>query len=99
VSSGDIDGNDAEDILSQALEYRRTLRRELDFDSTWEQEREATGGALAGRAGGQGAQGPLPTGILSQGQGAQRQPVAQAWQRPAPLPTGIRLASRRRREQ
>jgi hypothetical protein len=98
-----MDGNDAEGILSQALEYRRTLRRELDFDSTWEQEREATGGesggALAGRAGGQGAQGLLPTGILSQGQGAQRQPAAQAWQRPALLPTGIRLTSRRRREQ
>jgi hypothetical protein len=51
--------NDMEDILSQALEYRRTLRRELDFDSTWEQEREAihdqSGDALAGRAGGQGA--------------------------------------------
>jgi hypothetical protein len=69
-----MDDNDAEDILSQALEYRHTLRRELDFDSTWEQDREATnrerGGALASRAGGQGAQGLLPTGILSQGQGA-----------------------------
>jgi hypothetical protein len=37
------------------------LKEELDFDSTWEQERETTDGqssdALAGRAGGQGAQG------------------------------------------
>jgi hypothetical protein len=49
-----MDDNNAEDILSQALEYRHTLRWELDFDSTWEQEREATGGALAS---GQGAQG------------------------------------------
>jgi hypothetical protein len=54
-----MDDNDTEDILSQALEYRHTLRWELNFDSTWEQEREATGsqsdGALVGRAGGQGA--------------------------------------------
>jgi hypothetical protein len=44
--------------LPQALEYQRTL---CSFDYIWEQEREATGGqsggALAGRAGGQGAQG------------------------------------------
>jgi hypothetical protein len=28
-------GNDAEDILTQALEYWLTLRWEFDFDSTW----------------------------------------------------------------
>jgi hypothetical protein len=49
-----MDDNNTEDILSQALEYRHTLRQELDFDSTWEQEREATGGALASGQGGQG---------------------------------------------
>jgi hypothetical protein len=62
-----MDSNNAEDFLSKALEYRRTLRRELDFNSTWEQQGEATGGAgslgaqgrgaLAGGASGQGAQG------------------------------------------
>jgi hypothetical protein len=44
----------------QALEYRRTLRPELDFGSTWDQEGEATGqsgGAMAGEADGLGAQG------------------------------------------
>jgi hypothetical protein len=83
-----MDDNDAEDILSQFLEYQRILRRELDFDSTWEQEREATGGALAGRAGGQGAQGPLPTGILFQGQGAQGPRRTEATGGPSMAATG-----------
>jgi hypothetical protein len=31
-----MDANVVEVILSQALEYRRTLRRKLDFNSTWD---------------------------------------------------------------
>jgi hypothetical protein len=45
-----MDDNDAKDILSQALEYHHTFRRELNFDSTWDQEGEVTsqsGGTVA----------------------------------------------------
>jgi hypothetical protein len=44
----------------QALEYRRTLRPELDFGSTWDQEGEEPAKsevAVAGEADGLGAQG------------------------------------------
>jgi hypothetical protein len=57
-----MDANDTEDILSQALEYRGSLRRELAFDSSWE-EGDAIGGVLASGSGGQG--------IDDQGGGAQ----------------------------
>jgi hypothetical protein len=48
-----MDGNDTGDNLSQALEYRNSLRHELVFDSTWDQELEGeatglSGGSLAG---------------------------------------------------
>jgi hypothetical protein len=52
-----MDGNDAEDILSQALEYEHTLRQELDFNLTGEQEEETTGQSGGAGADGQGAQG------------------------------------------
>jgi hypothetical protein len=48
-----MDANDTEDILSQALEYWNSLRRELIFDSSWE-EGDAIGGVLASGSGGQG---------------------------------------------
>jgi hypothetical protein len=32
-----MDANDTENILSQALEYWNSLRRELIFDSSWEE--------------------------------------------------------------
>jgi hypothetical protein len=51
-----MDANDTEDILSQALEYRSSLRRELTFDSSWE-EGDAIGGVLANGSGGQGIDG------------------------------------------
>jgi hypothetical protein len=38
-----MDGNDAKDNLSQALEYRNSLRHEVVFDSTWDQELEGGG--------------------------------------------------------
>jgi hypothetical protein len=66
-----MDGDDAEDILSQALEYRRILRWELNFNSTWEQEWEATG-----QSGGQGAQGCGAVAGGTGGLGAQRRGAA-----------------------
>jgi hypothetical protein len=35
-----LDDNDVEDNLSQPLEYWNSLRHELVFDSTWDQELE-----------------------------------------------------------
>jgi hypothetical protein len=52
-----MDGNDAYDILSQALEYEHTLRQGLDFNLTGEQEEETTGQSGGAGADGQGAQG------------------------------------------
>jgi hypothetical protein len=51
-----MDANDTEDILSQAMEYQSSLRRELTFDSSWE-EGDAIGGVLANDSGGQGIDG------------------------------------------
>jgi hypothetical protein len=68
-----MDGNDVEDILSQALEYRCNLRRELVFNSTWdhELEGEATGQSGGALAGGLDAQGRSAVGGLGvQGHGS-----------------------------
>jgi hypothetical protein len=77
-----MDSNNAEDFLSKALEYRRTLRREFDFNSTWEQQGEATGGA-----GSLGAQGRRRTGARRVG-----------WRRQRPRRTGARCGGRRGRQ-
>jgi hypothetical protein len=48
-----MDANDTENILSQALEYWNSLRRELIFDSSWE-EGYVIGDVLASGSGGPG---------------------------------------------
>jgi hypothetical protein len=44
-----MEPNDAEETLSQALEYRNSLRRKLNFDWSQEDEEEAVGGGALGR--------------------------------------------------
>ncbi|XP_025800210.1 uncharacterized protein LOC112879986 [Panicum hallii] len=54
-----MEPNDAEETLSQALEYRNSLRRELNFDwSQDEEEEEGPGRGSGGGALGRDAQGP-----------------------------------------
>jgi hypothetical protein len=71
-----MDGNDAKDNLSQALEYRNSLRHEVVFDSTWDQELEGGGAtdlsdsALAGGRGSSSAgRGAVLSGLNAQGCG------------------------------
>jgi hypothetical protein len=64
-----MDGNAVEDILSQALEYEHTLRQELDFNLTGEQEEEITGQSGSAGADGQGAQGRNAAAGGADGQG------------------------------